>query len=274
MTDRYAIVGNPVAQAKSPQIHAEFARQLGHDLQYLRLEAPVTPGGFAATVDAFRAQGGRGVNVTAPFKLDAVAYATEASDAARLAGAANALTFDGARVRADNFDGVGLVNDLLRNQRFELAGRRLLILGAGGAARGALLPLLQQRPAEIVIANRTAARALALAHECGAGAVRGCGLDELGGSAFDLVFNATSASLSDELPAVPAAVFAGARLAYEMAYGRGLTPFLRLARDAGVPRLADGLGMLLEQAAEVFNWWRGVRPDTAALRRQWAVPLV
>jgi shikimate dehydrogenase len=273
MSDRYAIVGNPVTQSKSPLIHTEFARQTGQQLEYIRLEAPVTPGGFQATVDAFRAEGARGVNITAPFKLDALAYATEASEAARLAGAANILAFDGATVRADNFDGVGLVNDLLRNQGFDIAGKRVLLLGAGGAVRGALLPLLAQGLQRLVIANRTEAKARALAAQCGKAEVSGCGLNDVDGMAFDIVLNGTSASLTGELPGIPLSVFKSAQLAYEMAYGKGLTPFLRLARDANVPRLADGVGMLVEQAAEAFNWWRGVRPDTAPLIRQLMVPL-
>lgn len=272
MTDRYAIVGNPVGFSKSPLIHTEFARQTGQDIEYTRLEAPLE--GFKETVDAFRAAGAKGVNITAPFKLDAFAYATEVSEAARLAGAANALSFEGDKVRAENFDGIGLVNDIQRNLGFSLAGRRVLMLGAGGAARGALLPFLAQQPAEFVLANRTVAKAQALAQQCqGAGPVRACGLRELEGLAFDIVLNATSASLTGELPAVPASVFGRAQLAYELAYGKGLTPFLRLAQGAGVQRLADGVGMLVEQAAEAFQWWRGVRPQTSPLIRQLTVPL-
>ncbi len=273
MTDRYAIVGNPVGFSKSPLIHTEFARQTGQDIEYTRLEAPL--GQFREAVDAFRAAGARGVNITAPFKLDAFAYATEVSEAARLAGAANALSFDGDRVRAENFDGIGLVNDIQRNLGFSLAGQRVLMLGAGGAARGALLPFLAQQPAEFVLANRTVAKAQALAQQCqGAGPIRACGLRELEGQSFDIVLNATSASLTGELPAVPAGVFGSAQLAYELAYGKGLTPFLRLAQGAGVQRLADGVGMLVEQAAEAFQWWRGVRPQTLPLIKQLTVPLV
>jgi shikimate dehydrogenase len=273
MTDRYAIVGNPVGFSKSPLIHTEFARQTGQDIEYTKLEAPL--GQFKEAVDAFRAAGAKGVNVTAPFKLDAYAYATEVSQAAQLAGAANALSFDGDKVRAENFDGIGLVNDIQRNLGFSLQGKRVLMLGAGGAARGALLPFLAQQPAEFVLANRTAAKAEALAQQCqGAGPIRGCSLRDLEGLGFDIVLNATSASLTGELPAVPASVFSQAQLAYELAYAKGLTPFLRLAQGAGVQRLADGVGMLVEQAAEAFQWWRGVRPDTAALIQQLTVPLV
>lgn len=273
MTDRYAVVGNPIAHSKSPFIHGSFARATGQDMAYTAIEAP--PGGFAAAADAFRRGGGCGLNITAPFKLDAFAYATHRSERAELAGAANALKFDGDRVLAENFDGVGLVHDVLHNLRQPIEGRRVLLLGAGGAARGALLPLLAQHPAELVIANRTVGKAQELAAiGAGRGQVRACGYASLAGdTAFDLVFNATSASLRGELPPVPATVFAAGAGAYELAYGKGLTPFLRLARSAGVPHIADGVGMLAEQAAEAFAWWRGVRPDTTDVIRELTVPL-
>ena len=277
MADRYAVIGNPIAFSKSPLIHGSFAQATGQDIDYTRIEGPL--GQFAATVDAFRAQGGRGLNITAPFKLDAFAYATEHSPAAQLAGAANAMKFEGERVLAENFDGVGLVRDVVHNLGQPLRGRRVLMLGAGGAARGALLPFLAEQPAELVIANRSLDKAQALAR-IGAsqgpvpGPVRASRLQDLQGQRFDLVFNATSASLHGELPAVPVSVFADGALAYELAYGKGLTPFLRLAQGAGVAQLADGVGMLAEQAAEAFAWWRGVRPDTGAVIRQLTVPLV
>jgi shikimate dehydrogenase len=232
-------------------------------------------GEFASAVDAFRALGGLGLNITAPFKLDAFAYATEHSERAQLAGAANAMKFDGARVLAENFDGVGLVRDVTHNLRCALKGRRVLILGAGGAARGALLPFLEQGPAALVIANRTVDKANELARIGAAqGSVHGCAYTDLVGQTFDVVFNATSASLRAELPPVPVSVFANCALAYELAYGKGLTPFLRLAQNAGVKHLADGVGMLAEQAAEAFLWWRGVRPDTRAVIEKLTVPLV
>jgi shikimate dehydrogenase len=272
MTDRYAVIGNPIGHSKSPFIHGSFAAATGQELEYTALEAPVD--GFAAALAAFRGAGGLGLNVTAPFKLDAFASASHRSERAELAGAANALKFAGAEVLAENFDGVGLVRDVVHNLGLPLRGRRVLLLGAGGAARGALLPFLAEEPAELVIANRTRDKALALA-AIGAprGRVRGCGYDELGERPFDAVFNATSASLRGELPPVPSAVFAGAQLAYELAYGKGLTPFLRLARDGGAARLADGVGMLAEQAAEAFLWWRGVRPGTADVIRALTIPL-
>ncbi len=273
MTDRYAVIGNPIAQSKSPFIHSTFAASTGQDLEYTRIEGEM--GGFAADVDAFRAAGGRGMNVTAPFKLDAFAYATECSERAQLAGAVNALKFDGQRVLAENFDGIGLVRDLTHNLNCPLQGRRVLLLGAGGATRGALLPFLQQQPSQLVVVNRTVGKAQALAANLqNAGAISACGFGDLGMQQFDVVLNATSASLHAELLPLPASVFAPGALAYDLTYGKGLTPFLQLARSAGVQRVADGVGMLAEQAAEAFEWWRGVRPDTKDVIAQLTVPLV
>ena len=273
MTDRYAVIGHPISHSKSPLIHTAFAQQTGQDIAYTALEGPLD--GFAGAVHAFRDAGGRGMNVTAPFKLQAFDLATDRLERAELAGATNALKFEGDRILADNFDGVGLVHDIQRNLGVALAGQRVLLLGAGGAVRGALLPFLAERPAELVIANRTAEKAVALAAAFSApGRTTGCGLGDLAGERFDVVLNATSASLKAELPAVPASVFGGAALAYELVYGKGLTPFLRLAQNAGVPRLADGVGMLVEQAAEAFVWWRGVRPETAPVIARMTVPLV
>jgi shikimate dehydrogenase len=276
MTDRYAVIGNPIDFSKSPFIHMAFAAASGQDIDYSKVLAPL--GEFAATVDAFRAAGGLGMNITAPFKLEAFDYATERSAAAELAGAANAMKFESGRVLAENFDGVGLVRDVVHNLACPMKGRRVLLLGAGGAARGALLPFLAEQPALLVIANRTEAKAQALSdiarqHAQGETQVLALGLDRLSGQRFDVVFNATSASLRAELPPVPATVFAPGALAYELAYGKGLTPFLRLAQNAGIQRLADGVGMLAEQAAEAFAWWRGVRPDTRAVISQLTIPL-
>jgi shikimate dehydrogenase len=275
MTDRYAVIGNPIEQSKSPLIHSAFAQVNGQDIDYTKLLAPV--GGFAAVVDAFRASGGRGMNVTAPFKLDAFAYATDLAPSAQMAGAVNAIKFEGDKVYAENFDGIGLVRDVVHNLAFPLKGKRVLILGAGGATRGALLPLLAEGPAELVIVNRTVAKAqelvaLARQYQAGAVPVRASGYDDLQG-AFDVVLNATSSSLSAELPPLNPSVFAPGCLAYDLTYGKGLTPFLKLAQQAGVTRLADGVGMLAEQAAEAFAWWRGVRPDTQAVIAQLTVPL-
>lgn len=276
MNDQYAVIGNPIRQTRSPLIHAMFAQATGQGMDYTAIEGPL--GGFSSAVDAFRAAGGRGLNITVPFKLDAFAYATECSQRARLAGAVNAMKFDGERVLAENFDGIGLVRDVVHNLNTPLKGLRVLVLGAGGAARGMLLPLLEQAPAELVVANRSPDKAHELAHIgvlSGPGPVRGCSYAQLAGqAAFDVVFNATSASLQAELPPVPHGVFAPGCLAYELAYGKGLTPFLRLAQGAGTARLADGVGMLAEQAAEAFEWWRGMRPDTRAVIDKLTVPLV
>jgi shikimate dehydrogenase len=273
MTDRYALFGNPVSHSKSPMIHNAFAQALGHDIDYALIEAP--PGGFAAAALAFRDSGGKGCNITTPFKLDAFAVATERLQRAELAGAANCLKFEpDGRILAEMFDGIGLVNDIERNLVLALGGKRVLVLGAGGAVRGCLEPLLSRAPAALVVANRTAGKAVALAAQFTAfGPVRGCGLDELSGERFDLVLNGTSASLRGEEPMVPDAVFASAALAYEMVYGKGLTPFLRHAQVAGATRVADGVGMLVEQAAEAWVWWRGVRPDTRAVIDRLTVPL-
>ena len=293
--DRYAVIGNPIAQSKSPTIHSMFAQATHQHMVYTKIESPLD--GFAATVDAFRAESAAGkacnnfgkacnnfgkacgLNITAPFKLEAFAYATQRSERAQLVGAANALKFErtaqGVLVMADNFDGIGLVRDVVHNLACSLAGQRVLIIGAGGATRGALLPLLAENPARLVVANRTVATAQALAAMVAAhGSVQAMAYPELQGQAFDVVFNATSASLRAELPPLPASVFAPGCLAYDLAYGKGLTPFLLLARSAGAEQLADGVGMLVEQAAEAFAWWRGVRPVTRAVIDHITVPLV
>jgi len=264
--DRYAVIGNPVAHSKSPQIHAAFARQTGQQLRYEALLAPLD--GFAAAVARFRAAGGRGANVTVPFKLEAHALAERRSARAEAAGAVNTLAFDAQGIFGDNTDGAGLVRDLVANLHCRLAGSRILLLGAGGAARGAIAPLIAERPMQLVIANRTVAKAEALAARFqpaapGGVALSAAGFDALAGRCFDLVINATAASLADQAPPLPAGLYADGALAYDMMYGSGDTAFLAAARRAGAQRLADGLGMLVEQAAESFLLWRGVRPDTA-----------
>ena len=273
MTDRYAVIGSPIGHSKSPLIHGTFARALDQDLEYIAIEGPLDA--FAATVHAFRRAGGRGMNVTVPFKVQAFALATVRLPRAQIAGAANALKFEGERILADNFDGIGLVNDIERNLDVALTGKRVLLLGAGGAARGALLPLVAQNPRSVVIANRTVEKAHVLAAEVASGGrVVGCGYADVIDDGYDVVINATSASLNGELPPVAPRVFGRDALAYDMVYGKGLTPFLLLARNAGVKRLADGVGMLVEQAAEAFVWWRGVRPDTRTLIDSLRVTLV
>ncbi len=278
MTDRYAVIGHPIGHSKSPLIHGLFASATGQVMTYEAIDGGTDEGGFARALADFRAAGGRGMNVTLPFKLQALAAADAASDDARLAGAANALAFDGGRIEARNFDGIGLVRDIEVNLGVPLQGRRVLLLGAGGATRGAVRPIARAGAARIVIANRTADKAETLAVELaphlGGVPLVGCGLAALGTQgAFDVVINATSASLGGQAPTVPPAAFAPGALAYDMVYGKGLTPFLRLARQAGCARLADGVGMLVEQAAEAFAAWRGVRPDTREALARLTVPL-
>ena len=266
MTDRYAVFGNPIAHSKSPRIHALFAAQTDQDLSYEALLAPKD--GFVAAVLAFVAAGGRGANVTVPFKEEAFRLAADLTPRARAAGAVNTLNFAGERIAGDNTDGAGLVRDLQHNLGCDPAGRRILLLGAGGAARGVILPLLLENPAALLIANRTEEKAARLALEFAR--LPGCAvavkpdsiaLGDLAGRQFDLVINATSAGLDDAALPLPDSLFAPQCVAYDMLYGRE-TPFLRQARAAGA-RVADGLGMLVEQAAEAFTIWRGIRPETA-----------
>jgi shikimate dehydrogenase len=273
MTDRYAVIGNPIGHSKSPLIHSAFAQATGQDIQYTAIEGPLD--GFKATVEAFIADGGRGMNVTIPFKLQAFDIATDPMESARLAGAVNALKFEGGRIHAQNFDGLGLVNDIQRNLGVSLAGKRVLVCGAGGATRGAILPIAAQKPALIAIANRSTDKAHGLKTDFAArAALQTGGYEDLAGESFDVILNATSTGLSkDELP-LPAGVFAPGALAYDLVYGKGLTTFLKQAQAAGVSQLADGVGMLVEQAAEAFEWWRGVRPDTQPVIERFTIPLV
>ncbi|MSQ53945.1 MAG: shikimate dehydrogenase [Betaproteobacteria bacterium] len=257
MPDRYAVIGNPVTHSKSPWIHAEFARQTGQDIDYGRIEAPLE--GFEAAVATFRAAGGRGLNVTLPFKEGAYRIATHLSERARAAAAVNTLTFAANGTSGDNTDGVGLVRDLQQNLGFALRGRRVLLVGAGGAAQGVVQPLIAAGVARLVIANRTAERARALAGRFAG--LRGCGFGELAEERFELVINATSAGLSGHAPELPPGILDAGGVAYDMVYGRD-TPFLAQARALGA-RACDGLGMLVEQAAESFFIWRGVHPQTA-----------
>ena len=260
---RYCVIGNPIAHSKSPTIHAAFALQTGQDIVYERCLAPVD--GFAATVRQLVASGYSGANVTVPFKLEAAALATTLSERARAAGAVNTLSFTPSGIVGDNTDGAGLVGDILRNAGVAIAGRRVLLVGAGGAARGAILPLLQQGPRQLVIANRTAASAenLAASFNSHGVPVEACTFAELDGR-FDIVVNATSASLAGDLPPLPPAVFGAGTLALDMMYAADPTPFMRFAAAHGASA-RDGLGMLVEQAAEAFFVWRGVRPQTCAL---------
>ncbi len=261
--DPYGLIGHPVAQSWSPFIHGMFARQTGEALVY-RLH-DVSPEDFRDHVLEFFSRGGRGLNVTVPHKVAAAELAGELTPRAERAGAVNTLMLkDDNRLLGDNTDGAGLVHDLRDNLGVELGNRHVLIVGAGGATRGVVAPLLVLQPAELVVANRTAERAKAFAAQfADLGAVRGCGFGDIGTEAYDVVINATSASLRGEVPAIPANIIRPETVCYDMAYGRQETPFLEWAREQGCRRTHQGWGMLVEQAAESFQLWRGVRPQTA-----------
>lgn len=259
--DLYAVMGHPIAHSKSPRIHSLFAAQTGQNLEYRAML--VEPGGFAAAAQAFRQAGGKGLNVTVPFKQDAWVFADILSARAERAGAVNTLIFGAGGVRGDNTDGVGLVRDLTVNHQYALAGRRILLLGAGGAARGVLQPLLLERPAQLVIANRTADKARDLVLRFSdLRPVSGCGFAELAGRSFDLIINATAAGLQDAVPPLPEGVLAADGWCYDLMYGSKPTAFVRWGQEHGAARSVDGLGMLVEQAAESFRLWRGVWPET------------
>lgn len=262
LIDRYAVVGDPVAHSWSPFIHGMFAKQTAQAMTYSRLQ--VKPEELTQAIDLFFADGGKGLNVTVPHKQAACLLARYLAPRAQIAGAVNTLVLRQDGVLGDNTDGTGLVTDLTRNLGLELPDTRILLLGAGGAARGALGPLLAAAPEMIQIANRSLERAETLVREFSMlGDVRACGFDAIdAGTTFDLVLNATSASLQDKIPPVPASVVGPATLCYDMAYGKGDTAFTRWARSAGAGRAETGWGMLVEQAAESFLLWRGIRPDT------------
>ena len=265
--DEYAVMGNPIAHSKSPQIHTQFAEQTGQLIRYRAIQ--VDPGGFEQAVGHFFAAGGKGLNITVPFKQEAWQLANQLSERARLAGAVNTLKPDSdAKLVGDNTDGVGLVSDLMNNLGISIEGKRVLLVGAGGAARGVLYPLLEEKPEKLVIANRTSSRAQELAEQFGdhqkeSNILQGVGFNEVENKPFDLVINATSASLEGDLPPLPVEVVANADIAYDMMYGSKPTPFMLWAQQNGARQTSDGLGMLVEQAAESFFIWREVKPETA-----------
>lgn len=264
-TDRYAVFGQPIKHSTSPRIHRLFAEQTGQILSYDAQE--VSADRFTAEADAFFAAGGKGLNCTVPLKELAWAYADRKTERAELAKAVNTLALqpDG-RLLGDNTDGCGLVTDLTANHGIALPGLRILILGAGGASRGIIAPLLRLAPNRLTIANRTADKAVRLAEEfAGLGKLTGSGLADLAGLSFDLILNATSASLSGELPPLPAGLLASSGICYDLAYGKRPTPFMLWGASQRAVKSLDGLGMLVEQAAEAFFIWRGVRPATGAV---------
>jgi shikimate dehydrogenase len=261
-TDRYAVFGNPIKHSKSPQIHAMFAAQTQQEMIY-RAQL-VEENRFADAATEFFSNGGKGLNITVPFKLDAFSFAHQLSDRARRAGAVNTLALqDDGEIYGDNTDGVGLLRDIADNLDWVIEGRRVLVLGAGGAVRGILDPLLRKKPDLLVIANRTVAKAQQLVRDFSdIGALSACSFDALAGSQFDLIINATSASLSGELPPLPSSLLTEQACCYDMVYGTEPTPFMRWAAGQMAWAVSDGLGMLVEQAAESFCIWRGVRPKT------------
>ena len=262
--DDYAVMGNPITHSKSPRIHSLFAEQTGQTIHYAAIQ--VDSGGFKQAVGNFEVNGGKGLNITVPFKQEAYALANELSERAERAGAVNTLQFKNNTLFGDNTDGVGLVNDLVNNNQVILKGKRILLMGAGGAARGVLLPLLSKQPATVMIVNRTATKAIELAeHFKDSGSVLGCGyekLTDLSEKPFDVIINATAASLQGELPPLPDKIVTEESCCYDMMYGAKPTPFMQWAKEQDVAKILDGLGMLVEQAAESFYIWRGVRPNT------------
>ncbi len=268
MTDRYAVIGNPIEHSQSPRIHQAFARQTGEQIEYGKILGDLDR--FEEEVRKFFAEGGKGLNVTVPFKERAWRLADSHGERARLAQAVNtlALQADG-RLLGENTDGVGLVRDLAVNHGFVFERKRILLLGAGGASRGVAGPLLEERPALLVIANRTAAKAEALADRLRPleTPVEGCGLEALAGKRFDLIVNGTAAGLKGEVPDIPGDCLLPGGWVYDMMYGKEPTAFVRWGLEHGAARALDGLGMLVEQAAESFFIWRGVRPRTAEVIR-------
>jgi len=260
--DRYAVIGNPVAHSKSPQIHTLFAAQTKQSLVYTAVFAEI--GQFTQTVKKFFENNGKGMNVTVPFKEEAWTFATQRSPRAQRAGAVNTLKLlpDG-EVHGDTTDGVGLVRDLMQNHGIAIKDKHVLIIGAGGAVRGVLEALLEQQPALLLISNRTKQKAVQLAKDfADLGNIKGCGLDEINDAGFDVVINGTSASLKGDLPALPGTIFKDNACSYDMMYAAQPTPYMRWSQDNGAKDVFDGLGMLVEQAAESFFLWRDIRPQT------------
>ena len=261
MTDHYAVIGNPISHSKSPLIHTEFAKQTGQDLDYITREIPLDD--LEGGLKQLQEEDFKGINITVPFKEQAWSLVTDKSEHATRAGAINTIVFnDDGSLYGDNTDGIGLCRDLIDNHQIELEGKRILLLGAGGAARGVVEPLLSYKPAELVIANRTASKAQLLADlYADFGTLSGGGYDDLSGS-FDVIINATAASLQGEVPPLPDNILNANASCYDMMYSNTDTAFITWAKKHGATKTIDGLGMLAEQAAEAFRLWRGVKPNT------------
>ncbi|MFV1997864.1 MAG: shikimate dehydrogenase [Acidiferrobacterales bacterium] len=269
----FAVFGNPVGHSKSPQIHTMFAQQFGFDIEYRVIEAPLD--GFSEAISTFRDEGASGCNITVPFKQEAWQLADSRSGRAEMAGAVNTFRFeDDGTIFGDNTDGVGLLRDLTLNLDTTLFQKRVLVVGAGGAARGILGPLIEQAPRTLVLANRTLDKAVELAKIFSTiGPIEPCGLNELKGQQFELVINGTAASLSGEVPPLPDTIFSDDALAYDLMYASQPTAFMQWAKTRSVAHISDGLGMLVEQAAESFALWLGERPETKAVVRTLREPL-
>jgi shikimate dehydrogenase len=261
--DKYAVVGHPIAHSKSPEIHRLFAQQTKQPITYEKLEAPLD--GFEEFALGLREAGYRGLNVTIPFKLDAAKLADRLTARARLAGAVNTLKFERDAITGDNTDGIGFVRDITHRLKFRIEDSAILVLGAGGGVRGLIGSLLEEKPKWIAVANRTHDRAQELADEFG---VLALSFDEVPAEHFDLVINGTATSMSHTTPPIDAETFDDCTLAYDLLYAPAPTPFMQLAGRGGARKVSDGLGMLIEQAAESFHLWRGVRPDTAPVFKE------
>ncbi len=262
MPDHYAVMGNPIGHSKSPQIHTLFAKQTGQDLTYEAILVPLD--GFMNAVNSFRSDGGKGVNITVPFKLEAWQLTTERSERAERAGAVNTLSIKNDNLVGDNTDGIGLVCDLTANHHVAIKDKHVLLLGAGGASRGVISPLMELSPLAITIANRTVSKA----HELATlfddlGTIQGCGFQDLASEHFDIIINATAAGLDGKVPELPKGIINKSTVCYDMMYSNEPTAFVRYAQQCGTEKTFDGLGMLVEQAAESYFIWRGVRPNTA-----------
>ena len=260
--DQYRVFGNPIKQSRSPFIHQAFAEITKQKLNYQSELAELDS--FNSAITEFISQGGKGANVTAPFKEQALEISDELSERARLAGAVNTLSFKNGKIVGDNTDGEGLVQDLLRNH-VQLENSRILLLGAGGASKGVILPLLAQKPIRITIANRTVSKAEALIEQFHDDKLSACGFEQTSDENYDVIINATSASLSGKIPPISASIIVGNTVCYDMVYGKELTPFLVWSKAQGADKVIDGLGMLVGQAAESFAIWRGVKPDVEAV---------
>lgn len=263
--DQYRVFGNPIKQSRSPFIHQEFAKKTAQKLNYQTQLVELDD--FVHAVNRFVEQGGKGINVTVPFKEQALKISDELSERARLAGAVNTLTFKQGRIYGDNTDGEGLVQDLLRN-KIQLESSRILLLGAGGAAKGVILPLLAQNPTSIVIANRTISKADTLLEQFHDSRLKASGFEQTSEDVYDVIINATSASLSGTIPKISPSIISESTVCYDMVYGKKLTPFLAWAKEQGASKVIDGIGMLVSQAAVSFSIWRGVEPEVKAVIEQ------